>query len=135
MPGSDELVKISKIFNKRDELKILIKNKFNCFPRCKTCGKQLNKFKNFCCAKCAALNDDTIKKLKSTNIKRYGVENPAQSKEIYNKIKQTNIKRYNTASHLSSYAIRNKIKNTNKLKFGCDYFMQTEEFKKIKTNF
>lgn len=51
------------------------------------------------------VGSDTIKKMKETNLEKYGVSIPTQNSLIYNKIKQTNLKKYgvefSSQKHLS----------------------------------
>ena len=114
----------------------------NEIPKCKICKLKEVKFINFekgykdcCCFKC-------------TNIFKYGVENPAQSKEIQKKIEKTMLKKYNGRGagsqiiqekrkntifkkygkdyqKLDNY--KNKVKQTNLMKYGAEHFMKTEE--------
>ena len=92
-----------------------IKNNINVRPTCKKCknevkfigGKEI--FGNFCCKSCAnsynhEVADNTkinkygtinnLDKMKSTCIKRYGVDNPWKSNKIKEKLKQTWLRKY-----------------------------------------
>jgi len=72
-------------------------------------------------------------KIKQTNLNRYGVENPNQSKKIKEKIKQTNLDRYGVENPWQSEEVKEKIKQTNLDKYGVEYAFQSEEVKeKIK---
>jgi hypothetical protein len=78
--------------------------------------------KNFC-HECSILNG----KIKSieTNIKKYGVENPLQNKEIMNNMKNTNIKKYGVENPFQNDKIKNKIKNTILNKYGVEHISQS----------
>ena len=106
-----------------------------------------------------ACNKCTHKKIKDTNLERYGVEVPIQSKKIQEKIKntclnkygveysgqsktkkektkQTNLERYGVEYNLQRKDIRDKIKKTNLEKYGFENPMQNKlvQQKMIKTN-
>lgn len=53
-------------------------------------------------------------KIKQTNIKKYGVENPQQNKEIKNKTTHTNLIKYGNACAVHNPDIWNKAINTMK---------------------
>lgn len=86
-------------------------------------------------------------KIKQTNLKRYGVENPFASKdprlngnatkkikygnENYTnteKRKQTNLQKYGVENYLSTKEARDKIKNTMQQRYGVDNFLQSNKF-------
>lgn len=53
---------------------------------------------------------DTVKqKIKESNLQRYGVDNPAKSKEIYSRIKETNLKKYGVESVSQHRELREKV--------------------------
>ena len=73
-------------------------------------------------------------KAKETFLKKYGVDNPAKSKEVLAKIQKTNLERYGVECSAQSEVVKEKIKSTNLRKYGVDYSFQAEEVKdKIKT--
>ena len=77
--------------------------------------------------------EDTKNKIKQTNLKKYGVENPQQSEEIKEKTRQTNLKKYGVRYTLSNSTIRQKIKDTYMAKYGVDCNLKVSEVKdKIK---
>lgn len=69
-------------------------------------------------------------------MKKYGVKNVFELKEIQNKIKETNNIRYGVDNPLQSDMIKNKMKKTNLEKYGCENVFQNDDIKKkiIKTN-
>ncbi len=72
-------------------------------------------------------------KSKQTNLKNLGVENPFQSKEIQEKIKQTHLKIYGVENPFQSEEIKKKSKQTNLKIYGAEYHNQTKSGKeKIK---
>ena len=74
-----------------------------------------------------------ICRTKDSNVKKYGVDNVAKSKEIKEKTIKTNLKKYGTNYGLSNNEVRNKIKNTCLEKYGVENVFQAEEIKeKIK---
>ena len=68
-------------------------------------------------------------KIKHTNLKKFGVENPFQSNDIKEKIKQTHLIKYGTEHACQSEIVKNKIKHTNLKKFGVENAYQAEEVK------
>jgi len=74
-----------------------------------------------------------IVKTKSTNIERYGCENPSQNSAIKEKIHKTNIERYGHSSVLQNDVIKEKIKATNLERYGHENPLQNDVIKeKIK---
>ena len=78
-------------------------------------------------------NEEIKEKIKQTNLKKYGVENPAQNKQIYNKVKQTNLEKYGVENPNQNKEIIEKSKKTCLKKYGFENPAQNEEIKeKIK---
>jgi hypothetical protein len=75
-------------------------------------------------------------KIKKTNLAKYGVENPSQSKKVKEKSKQTNLKRYGVDSPSQSKDVKEKIKKTNLERYGVENPQQNKEIqeKTKKTN-
>ena len=72
-------------------------------------------------------------KAKETFLKKYGVDNPAKSKEVLAKIQKTNLERYGVEYSAQSDIVKGKVKTTNLKKYGVEYSFQAEEVKeKIK---
>jgi len=70
-----------------------------------------------------------LQKTKETNLKKYGVENVYQSKNIKDKIKQTNLKRYGVENPSQSKKIQEKIKYNNFKKYGVEHTLQIEKIR------
>ena len=89
----------------------------HCSNKCKKLDKNVNdKWKKSCGAK-----GTNREKAKLTMIKKYGVENPYQIPEVINKITKTNKEKINESLE--------KQRKTCLLKYGTEYYMQTNEFK------
>ena len=72
-------------------------------------------------------------KAKETFLRKYGVDNPAKSKEVLAKIQKTNLERYGVKCSAQSDVVKKKIKTTNLKKYGVEYSFQSEVVKdKIK---
>lgn len=126
-------------------------------PCCRTCGKPLSRFETkgiiHCSKKCAKNDPETTRKLKETNLakygteytfqseevkdkikssclKKYGVENAAQSELIQKRMKQTMLERYDVESPLQSEEIRKKYRQTSLERYGTASPMQNEDIKK-----
>lgn len=68
----------------------------------------------------------TDAKIRATNLKRYGVETPFESKQILQKAIQTNLSRYGVANPAILKEIKLKTKHNNLKKYGVDYPQQLE---------
>jgi len=79
--------------------------------------------------------EEIQKKVKQTNLERYGVENVFQSEKIKERIKEKNLEKYGVEYTLSSDDIKEKIKKTNLERYGVDNPSKSKEIidKKIKT--
>ena len=75
---------------------------------CEKCGKESEKRIDnfdgfFICSDC---------KKKESYLKKYGVDNPAKSKEIQKKIEETNLKKYGTRRATQSESVKSKYYQT-----------------------
>ncbi len=68
-------------------------------------------------------------KAKQTCLEKYGVENASALPEIREKAKQTHIERYGVVTLISTDAVQEKIKQTNLEKFGVEYPLQSAEIR------
>lgn len=82
------------------------------------------KDKKHCCRNCVS------KVSKETCLKKYGKEHYSQTIESKEHKKQTFIKHYGVENPSQSKEIQNKKKETNKNKFGKEWFVESDEFKK-----
>ena len=72
-------------------------------------------------------------KAKETFLKKYGVDNPSKSIEVYDKVRKTNLERYGVECSAQSEVVKEKIKASNRKKYGVEYSFQAEVVKdKIK---
>lgn len=78
---------------------------------------------------------DISNKRRNTNLEKYGVENPQQSKDIQKKTQETNLKKYGFISTLQNKEIQEKTRQTNLKKYGVEHTSQNKEIydKKRKT--
>lgn len=78
------------------------------------------------------MGKDPEKKLKTkqTNLKKYGVEQPIQNKEIKKKMEQTNLKKYGHNNPFRNENIKSKIEQTNLKKYGARRPIQNEEIRR-----
>lgn len=118
----------------------------NEIPCCPVCGKELE-FKNYgegykkaCSKECSdylrgagtrgkKLSEETKAKIKETNLKKFGVDNPFKSKEIREKIKQTNLEKYGVETASQNENIKKKTAQTNLAKYGTIAPLQNSEIK------
>ena len=105
--------------------------------KCDVCGLEKNisyfsyvrNIKNsniYTCQKCS------IEKYKLTNIEKYGVEFPIQSKEIKERRKKNNIEKYNVDEPSKLESIKEKIRITKKLKYDDENYNNKEKTKETK---
>ena len=87
---------------------------------------------NSFCNSCILIKSKETRK--NTNLKKFGVEYPTQSKEIKNKIKNTNLKNWSETHHSKNKIIQNKITNTNIQKYGYSHLMHNPEYLALITN-
>ena len=98
--------------------------------KCPECGKLISiKMAKlgvkYCSNACSSKSADRVKKYKSTMQERYGVNAPAQCKEIKAKMNATLKAHYGVeASAFESESIRDKAKATLRAKYGVDYSLK-----------
>lgn len=106
--------------------------------RCDQCGstyestnnlhRDLKRPRNYCSKQCS----DNAKKpgglshaaFRATNLKRYGVNAPAQNVQIAEKMKQTNHKRYGSTSSMGSIEVQTRAIETRLEKYGVKFSAQ-----------
>ncbi len=103
---------------------------------CEVCGKKYTRFENFiygyhkyCSMQCTGKSSERLKKIKCTNLERFGYDNVVKSPEIRTKIKNTNLEKYGVEYPLQSSDIKEKWKNTNLEKYGCEYSVSSNEIR------
>ena len=101
------------------------------------CGTEHNrdfrsiKEKGAFCTNCMKKNG--ILKKEETNLKKFGVKYPSQSKDIQEKTQETNLEKYGVNWSFQSDDVKEKIKETNLERYGVENPGQSEEIKeKIK---
>lgn len=104
-------------------------------PICLECNKPTEfrsiaaGYNKFCSFKCSQTNSENKKikyeRTKAALIKKYGVENASQIKDVPEKVKKTKKLRYGD----ENYVNRNKAISTNLEKYGVENYTQTEEYK------
>jgi len=105
---------------------LVLNFKCNCGETYKK-GFRSIKDSGFFCKRCTEKNKKT--KIKATNIEKYGVETPMQSKEVKDKIKATNLEKYGVENPMQNTEVKDKIKATNLEKYGAEHPMQNTEVK------
>jgi len=119
----------------KSEYIFAILNDLNEAPICFHCKRKKVKYisngnyNKYCSISCGSKNEERKEKIKQTNQKKYGVDNPMQSEEVKNKVKETNQKKYGVDYYVKTEEMKNKSKKTNKKKYGVDNPMQSEEVK------
>lgn len=102
-------------------------------PKCPVCGKDrpfldfLSRgYQSYCSSKCANSDKLVQEKKAKTCMEHYGVEHPAQNKEVKDKIISTYIEN-NGGMGNASESVKNKQRNTMVEKYGCEYTLQNKE--------
>lgn len=104
-------------------------------PVCEVCGKPVA-YKNIrkgysrTCSKTCTFQSSHRKESRiATCLERYGVENPAQSKEVMDRARATMMERYGVEHALQKKEFLDKSKATCREHYGVDYPGQSEELK------
>ncbi len=104
-------------------------NKVKMKCECMLCHKITYKtHQNVRCQKIKGCGCLSNKLRQETNLKKYGVKNVSQSKEIREKTEKTCLKKYGKKSPLQSEKILNKVKATNLKKYGQKNVFQVPKF-------
>lgn len=130
-----------KLYNHKLSTKIFwILHNIHDFPKCKNCGKTLDKdsdiqleddcYHTYCSNKCATGSKERNEKRRVTNLNKYGCTAPILNNDIKQKIIRTNIERYGSKSSFSSEEVKSKIKNTNIERYGVEHVMKNENIKR-----
>jgi len=103
-------------------------------PKCPCCDKSkqfINYKKGYqnTCHTLECIQKYTQIKREEGFIKKYGVKNPKQIKEVAEKIEQTNLERYGHKNAASSSQIKGKIKDTFIENYGVDNPMKSKKIK------
>lgn len=97
--------------------------------KCRTCGKNIEKERQFCSKSCHSRNREAnvekLKKSKKTCLEKYGTEFNSQSKDHREKVKQ----RWKNKDAISIENSNLKRKMTNVARYGVDNPMKVQEFK------
>ena len=115
----------------------MIYHNINKRPLCPSCGNECHFFNIkvgyglHCSRKCISKSNLTKLKKEQSSLKKWGVKNPMQSKEIQDKIKQTNLKKYGVEYAIQNEDVKRKSKETCLEKYGVEYISQSKEFKEI----
>ena len=85
-------------------------------PTCIVCGKDTifnsnNGWQATCSRSCHMKSPERLKKLKETNLIKYGATNFLASEQGKNKLKQTNIKKYGVDNYAKSLEFKERIKS------------------------
>lgn len=83
-----------------------------------------------CCPKCAQNNPETVSKIKSTNMKKYGVEYGLSNKLVINKRIKSNIEKYGVDNVSKLSRISTKKKKTCKKNYGTQWFFERRDLMK-----
>lgn len=85
---------------------------------------------------CVIASEYGKNKSKETNLKKYGVENGSQSKEAIEKREKTNLEKYGSKNVFGNKEVQEKAKNTINKKYGVNNISQSQEIKnkKVKTH-
>ena len=109
---------------------------YNCPPHiCPVCGKEtpfrniIYGYSEFCSVNCSYKSKSRVEKSKQTCLKKYGVANPSQSKEIQKKKEETCLKNYGVRVGLQ---LKEKSKQTCLKKYGVANPSQSKEIQKKK---
>jgi endogenous inhibitor of DNA gyrase (YacG/DUF329 family) len=124
------------------ELDIPFKEKFYLYinnikevPKCRECNNPVNfidmlkGWRQFCSKRCMIDCKETKEKRKSTNLQKWGVDNPSKSNLIKKKVRETNREKFGYDFPLQNPEILNETKNKFIEKWGVDNPSKVEEIK------
>lgn len=86
--------------------------------KCPICGNRLKfvslryGYQQYCSSKCSNSAPEKIQLTKEVNLEKFGVEVPAQSKEVQDKMKKTCLEKYGTENAMSNKDISKKAHDT-----------------------
>lgn len=107
------------------------------YKACLGCNKPFKNFisfnqgyRSYCSPKCSNGSDEVKKHKVEGMLRKYGVENPMQSKEIKAKAQSTNLERYGAITPLRQDYIQEKIKNSLLIRYGVDHAFKLDSTKK-----
>ena len=101
-------------------------------PMCKNSTTFLGFFHGYlnnCCTGCAQKNPDTINKIKSTNLKRYGTEYGLSNIDVINKKKSTVKEKYGVDNISQAKGISEKKKETCLKNYGVEWILGDQKRK------
>lgn len=84
-----------------------------------------------CSLRCAQLDPETKFTIKSTNLKKYGVEYGLSNKSIIQKKKETCIKNYGVDNPTKSPVILDRISKSNVEKYGMSWILEDQDKKEL----
>lgn len=134
-----------------------------CSPKCAQINQETRdklKKTNICKygVECTLQNIDVNRKAKDTMVRKYGVKNALESQILLEKAKKTtintcgvypssksievkekraatNIKKFGGLAPACNNDVLNKIKETNLKRYGCEYFLSSDKFHKLRDKF
>ena len=100
-------------------------------PKCRTCGRPLQKFElkgiTHCSAKCAKNDPETNRRMKETNLARYGTEYSCQAESVKSKSKASCLQKYGVENVMQSEKVKERLKQSMLERYGTEYALQSEE--------
>ena len=104
------------------------------YTKCLVCGKlltekQIIEGRVYCSNQCQTHSDTRKQHAIETNLKRYGVKNPAQNKDVIEKRKKTTLEKYGVEHTTQLESTKQKAKETLRQHYGVDHPMQSPEIK------
>ena len=121
-------IKIHNI-SAEDYYKKYIKDSDGCCVICKSptsfIGVNLG-YRRYCSLRCSKSTLEYKEKVKQTNLKKYGVDNPAKAKIVKEKTMKTCLNRYGTKSPIENINVKEKYKRTCLRKYGVEYAISSE---------
>lgn len=118
--------------NCEDEFNKKFKALLNTGPFCLACSKQkfYQKVREINLKKYGVANQfqrkEVKEQMKKTNLEKYGHENAAQSKVVKDKMKKTNLKKYGHTNASKSKVVKDKMKKTNLERYGHENAAQSK---------
>ena len=100
-------------------------------PVCRTCGKPLQNFeikgKTHCSKKCAKNDPETERKLRETNLEKYGTEYTCQAESVKAKTRQSNLERYGVENPMQNAGVKERVRQSMLETYGVEHALQSKE--------
>jgi len=133
----EEYEKFKKLYGETADEKIYcVLNDITEDLMCKNCGEHKRKFKDVkagykdTCSSEKCLKEYTVKKIKQTNLDRYGTTSPLNNEVFREKGRQRLLREYGADNCMKIPEMKEKYKQSIREKYGVDWISKSDSYKK-----